>query len=222
MKISVYFSNRVGIRTCSDYSPFQAPLSGRTLYKTNSTIDYRYGGSNGQEKTEEVSGNGNHYSAEFWEFDPRLGRRWNLDPVVKEHRSPYEVFSNNPIIMVDPNGDDDYYNSDGTYNTKMSEKYNNNGTHNIYVLSADGKGKTLLADMPIKTVNQISIVEKVMSGYAKKAGVSGKVKLERLAKTNSIMAPTKSKTKNGKLVSGKVIVNSNGRSTYEVKSIETN
>jgi hypothetical protein len=52
-------SHRVGIRTYSDYCPFHAPLSGRTLYKTNSTLDYRYGVSNGLEKTEEVSGNGN-------------------------------------------------------------------------------------------------------------------------------------------------------------------
>ncbi|MFM6933803.1 MAG: hypothetical protein ACKOXP_00015 [Flavobacteriales bacterium] len=162
----------------TDYSAFHAPLSGRTLYKTNNTLDYRFGGSNGQEKTNEVSGNGNHYSAEFWEYDPRLGRRWNIDPVVKEHRSPYDVFSNNPIIMVDPNGDDDYYNSDGTYNTKMSKKYNDNGTHNIYVLSADGKSKKLLADTPIKTENDRKVVERVMSGYAKKAGVSGAVTLK--------------------------------------------
>ncbi|MBW7869146.1 MAG: hypothetical protein H3C31_12590, partial [Brumimicrobium sp.] len=52
------------------------------------------------------AGKGNHYTAEFWEYSPRLGKRWNLDPVVKPHESPYAAFANNPMIFVDPNGDD--------------------------------------------------------------------------------------------------------------------
>jgi len=195
----------------TDYSAFHAPLSERTLYKSNSTLDYRFGGSNGQEKVDEISGNGNHYTAEFWEYDSRLGRRWNMDPIVKEHRSPYDVFSNNPIIMVDPNGDDDYYNSDGTYNSKMSKKYNDNGTHNIYVLSADGKSKTLLADMPVKTENDRKIIEKVISGYAKKAGVSGSVRLKYISKKTTLATTIAiTNSKNGKLISRNVFVNMNG------------
>jgi hypothetical protein len=34
---------------------------------------------NGQEKDDEVSGAGNTMTAEFWEYDTRLGRRWNVD-----------------------------------------------------------------------------------------------------------------------------------------------
>jgi hypothetical protein len=37
---------------------------------------YRYG-FNGQEKDDEVCGSGNLNTAEFWEYDTRLGRRWN-------------------------------------------------------------------------------------------------------------------------------------------------
>jgi RHS repeat-associated protein len=198
--------NRVGIRNSTDYSPFGVELDGRTV----SLDGYRFGFQN-QEKDDEISGHGKSYTADFWQYSPCLGRRWNIDPVVKEHRSPYDVFSNNPIIMVDPNGDDDYYNSDGSYNTKMSQKYNNNGTHNIYVLSADGKNKTLLADMPLKTANQIAIVEKVISGYAKNAGIYGKVKLVKLnEKSTVVMAKTIAKRKSSKLISNDVIVNSNG------------
>jgi len=29
--------------------------------------------------------------AEFWEYDPRIGRRWNINPVGKEWESPYAV-----------------------------------------------------------------------------------------------------------------------------------
>ncbi|MBS1988706.1 hypothetical protein JST56_07005, partial [Candidatus Dependentiae bacterium] len=67
---------------------------------------YRYG-FNGQEKSDEIKGEGNSYTAQFWEMDPRLGRRWNCDPVRKEHESPYAAFSNNPIINVDPYGNSD-------------------------------------------------------------------------------------------------------------------
>lgn len=39
--------------------------------------------------------------------DSRIGRRWNVAPVVKHDESPYACFSNNPISRVDPNGDSD-------------------------------------------------------------------------------------------------------------------
>jgi hypothetical protein len=66
---------------------------------------YRFG-FNGQEKSNEVT-EGN-YTAEFWEYDPRLGRRWNTDPVKKYWQSEYVCFSDNPILRTDPKGDDDY------------------------------------------------------------------------------------------------------------------
>lgn len=55
--------------------------------------DYRYG-HNTQEKVDEVSGIGNHYTAQFWEYDSRIIRRWNLDPVVKPWESGYAAFGN--------------------------------------------------------------------------------------------------------------------------------
>ncbi len=78
-------------------------------YTVNSS--YRYG-FNGQMKSDEINPGGDHYTAEFWEYDARVGRRWNCDPVFKEDESPYAVMSNNPIWNIDPNGD-----SDSTYKT---------------------------------------------------------------------------------------------------------
>jgi hypothetical protein len=66
---------------------------------------YRFG-FNGQEKVDEIAGAGNHTTAEFWEYDTRLGRRWNRDPVVKPWESSYACFANNPIWYSDVNGDD--------------------------------------------------------------------------------------------------------------------
>jgi len=67
---------------------------------------YRYG-FNGQEMDNEIQGEGNTYTAEFWEYDSRLGRRWNCDPVFREFISPYACFSNNPVLRIDVNGDSD-------------------------------------------------------------------------------------------------------------------
>jgi RHS repeat-associated protein len=66
---------------------------------------YRYGFA-GQEMSNEIKGNGNSYTAEYWEYDPRLGRRWNVDLIQKAYESPYVAFGNNPIWNIDPNGAD--------------------------------------------------------------------------------------------------------------------
>src|ERR1700694_4050048 len=65
--------------SATDYYPFGMEMPNRTY----SSSTYRYG-FGGQEKSNEVKGEGNSYHAEFWEYDPRLGRIWNVDPVEKE------------------------------------------------------------------------------------------------------------------------------------------
>ncbi len=67
--------------------------------------EYRFG-FNGMESDDEISGVGNSYTAEFWQYDPRLGRRWNIDPLTWKYpwQSPYASFNNNPIYFIDPIG----------------------------------------------------------------------------------------------------------------------
>ena len=67
--------------------------------------DYRFG-YNTQERRDEIAGTGNHNTAEFWEYSPRVARRWNVDPVIKEFERSYAAFGGNPIIYVDIKGDD--------------------------------------------------------------------------------------------------------------------
>ena len=76
--------------------------------------NYRYS-FNGQEKDDEVAGEGNVNTAQYWEYDTRLGRRWNLDVKPQAYCSNYSVFSNAPLIKVDPKGNSDYYTAKGTY-----------------------------------------------------------------------------------------------------------
>ncbi len=61
-------------------------------------------GFNGQESDDEIAGNGNIYTAEFWEYDSRLAMRWNPDPVPRAFQSPYATFAGNPIYFADPSG----------------------------------------------------------------------------------------------------------------------
>jgi len=69
-----------------------------------SLSNYRFG-FNAQEKTDEISGLGNHNTATFWEYDTRLGRRWNLDPKPNSSLSLYNCLGGNPIWFSDLLGD---------------------------------------------------------------------------------------------------------------------
>jgi hypothetical protein len=81
--------------------------------------DYRFG-FNGQEKVNEIAGTGNHNTALFWEYDTRLGRRWNLDPKPQISISDYSVVGNNPLINTDVLGDK-YKVETKTKNGKLTE-----------------------------------------------------------------------------------------------------
>lgn len=62
----------------------------------------------GQEMDGEVKGEGNSYTTEFRQYDPRIGRWLTLDPEVSNYPaySPYMAMMDNPIIYNDPQGDD--------------------------------------------------------------------------------------------------------------------
>lgn len=76
------------------------------------------------EKDDEVYGKVNSYTAEFWQYDSRLGRRWNIDPVVKYHESPYATFANNPIWFIDPSGaDTSFTDSQGNHDQQAKKDF---------------------------------------------------------------------------------------------------
>ena len=65
---------------------------------------YRYG-FNGMEKDGEIKGEGNSYTTEFRQYDPRLGRWLSIDPKATAWESPYVGLGNNPILYNDALGD---------------------------------------------------------------------------------------------------------------------
>ena len=75
-------------------------MVGRKYQLGSSTYKYSI---NGQEKSDEL--NENLTTAKFWEYDSRIGRRWNIDPKYNVSESPYCVFGNNPNYYLDVNGD---------------------------------------------------------------------------------------------------------------------
>ncbi len=88
------------VSSSSEYYPFGMVLV-EGGYNSES---YRYG-FNTQEKDDEIYGSGNSYSALFWQYDARLGRRWNRDPKPNPSISQYATFSGNPIFFSDILGD---------------------------------------------------------------------------------------------------------------------
>lgn len=73
--------------------------------RSNNSLQTRHG-FNGQMMDNDINGLGNHNTALYWEYDPRIARRWNLDPVIRPWESPYAVFGGNPIWNTDHDGDD--------------------------------------------------------------------------------------------------------------------
>ena len=84
--------------SASDYYPFGMAMKERTY----SNSEYRYG-FNGQEQSDELDENGNSYTAEFWQYDAKIARRWNLDP-LEQFDSYYVSLGNNPVNGSDPDG----------------------------------------------------------------------------------------------------------------------
>jgi len=71
--------------------------------------DYRYG-FNSMEKDDEVKGRGNSYDFGARMYDSRLGRWLTIDALSakKPDLSPYQSFRNNPIVFIDPDGNDEW------------------------------------------------------------------------------------------------------------------
>ncbi len=93
--LSYYTSD---VTSASDNYPFGMQMPGRAF----NTASYRYS-INGQVRETEL--NENITTAIYWEYDSRIGRRWNLDPKPAIGTSDYSTFINNPILHHDPFGD---------------------------------------------------------------------------------------------------------------------
>ncbi len=143
-----------------DYSPFRIKLRGKCF----NSGDYRYG-FNGQEKEREL--NPSFTSAEYWMYDGKLGRRWNLDPKPQINISDYACFANNPIRLTDyyglAPGDPAPGEKKGDGNSYVKKSKN---SKNLLLLSPSGKTHEVGKNTTYTFSNG-----KVTDGQQKKAGV---------------------------------------------------
>ena len=159
------------ITMSTDYYPFGLPLPARSAYIPR----YRYF-FNGQEADNEVYGSGVSLSAEFWQYDSRLGRRWNVDPVFKEYESPYACFAGNPVRFADRFGADIGWVKDADGNvfwdehTNSIEDFNVNYANKVgfqYVSDIDDYKSYMLPNGNGKLVmNHFGGAKEVRDGYA--------------------------------------------------------
>ncbi len=91
------------IISATDYYPFGMVMPNRSF----GTRTYRYG-FQGMECDSAVAGDGNSYTTEFRQYDPRVCRWMSVDPMENKYpdMSPYVAFMNNPISVGDANGAD--------------------------------------------------------------------------------------------------------------------
>ncbi|MGH2667491.1 RHS repeat domain-containing protein, partial [Flavobacterium sp.] len=85
----------------SDYYPFGMLVPNRF----GSSTAYRYG-FQGQEKDDEIKGEGNSLNYTFRMHDPRIGRFFARDPLFRKfpELTPYQFSSNTPIMAVELEG----------------------------------------------------------------------------------------------------------------------
>lgn len=126
--------------TANDYFPFGMIMPGRKYQQVTSS--YRYG-FNGQEKSTEI--NDNSYTAEFWQYDARIGRRFNLDPKPNISISPYSAFTNNPIWFSDVKGD--------TIIIEGGDKFKQNTQQYLLKIAETDKGKIIIDRLKSSTTN---------------------------------------------------------------------
>jgi RHS repeat-associated protein len=95
------FKRCVGMRSTSDYSGFGVQLDERT----SENEGYRYG-FQGQERDDEVKGDGNSVNYTFRMHDPRVGRFFAVDPLKSQypHYSSYSFSGNRVIDKVELEG----------------------------------------------------------------------------------------------------------------------
>jgi len=139
---ALYTGFNANLASVSDVYPFGMLIADR--YKAFD--DYQFG-VNGQMKSDEIYGKGNLNTALFWEYDTRLARRWNIDPVDQVNISNYTCFRNNPLYFVDVEGN--------TVNTAELKKSNSQAND------------ALINDLQSKTGLQLSTDKDGNMTYAK-------------------------------------------------------
>lgn len=116
------------------------------------------------EKDDEVKGSGNWLQFGDFGYDPRTGRRNNIDPVVKPWISSYATFGNNPILYADPSGYDWFGSDDGKpamYRNSSDKSYTTEDGSTLKNIGTTYKSSSTIGDITTNTYYNQDKVEKV-------------------------------------------------------------
>ena len=145
------------------YEAFGSLLPGRNY----STESYSFG-FNGQNKDNEVYGSeGSSYTAEFWQYDSRLTRRFNLDPKPNPAISPYATFGLNPIYFIDILGDTirgvDAASGSHMLST-IRNSFSNQSVKELFTLASDGKTMSTISESAfVEAVKNVGVDEQQLA-----------------------------------------------------------
>ena len=156
-----------------NHSTFGSSINTRS-YSAGSGFRF---GFNTQEKDKEIYFNNETYTAKFWEYDGRLGRRWNVDPKANEfpYYSTYLVFGDNPERNIDADGRKFInFDKDGNYTGTSKDNWWHNFWHG-------SKGRVLNDDRSVQQKFKFSDPENDVADIQ-----SGKIKRLEFVKDKDI------------------------------------
>lgn len=147
----------------SDYYPFGMLVPTRH----GSSNAYRYG-FQGQEKDDEIKGEGNSINYTFRMHDPRIGRFFSVDPLTREYPyyTPYSFSGNKVIASVEFEGLEEvnlFHRTDakgayGVFESGFNSKFTKNGEFHFFSLSQSSSGHgASVAKAPIQLKVKLDI-----------------------------------------------------------------
>ncbi len=155
-------------------------------HSSSEDLPYKFNGKQFDEETGLY-----YYGARY--MNPVTSLWYGVDPLAEKnsHISSYVVCSNNPIMRIDPDGRDDYFNSKGKFIRRTETK-----TNNIYI-SINGKN-ILPSQLDLKIKRNRQVMANIVGHYATAVGISywgkGKMAVGRNPQGMVGIADTKDET----------------------------
>ena len=155
----------------SEYYPFGMPMPGRNFQSGNG---YRYG-FQGQEKDNEIKGEGNSINYKYRMHDPRLGRFFSVDPLASKYpwNSPYAFSENRLIDAVELEGLESALINNPYVNAAMNQdviKHSSNfkaSAENVFEISAGTQAAGVGVQLKVPNYVSVKVEAKALSLTAK-------------------------------------------------------
>ena len=160
-------AEKIGI----DYFTFGMPMPGRNFQSGNG---YRYG-FQGQEKDNEIKGEGNSINYKYRMHDPRLGRFFSVDPLASKYpwNSPYAFSENRLIDAVELEGLESALINNPYVNAAMNQdviKHSSNfkaSAENVFEISAGTQAAGVGVQLKVPNYVSVKVEAKALSLTAK-------------------------------------------------------